>query len=120
MSFLEPLAMGKCVIAHNAPTMNEYIQDGRNGILTDIRHPRQISATEISAAREGVRTAANDLHAKWRTDEQRILEFFDGLSSAHSLRSPWLLRSLVAYLLYWLEAMLMRAENWGSRNSRWK
>lgn len=110
MSFLEPLAMGKCVIAHDAPTMNEYIRDGKNGILTDMRHPRRISAVEISKAREGVRTAANDLHAEWRTDEQCILEFFDGLFALPSLRSPWTVRSFMAYLLYWAEGALDRVD----------
>ena len=120
MSFLEPLAMGKCVIAHDAPTMNEYIEDGKNGILTDMRRPLQISAAEISAARAGVSVAANELHAKWRMDAQRILEFFDGLSSQPSFHSPWTVRSIMAYLLYWLEGGLMRAENWVPRNSWWK
>ena len=33
MAFLEAMAMGKCVVAHNDATMNEYIKDGVNGIL---------------------------------------------------------------------------------------
>lgn len=33
MTFLEAMAMGMCVIAENAPTANEYIISGRNGIL---------------------------------------------------------------------------------------
>lgn len=35
MSFLEAMAMGRCVIAPNLPTMNEYITDGQTGLLYD-------------------------------------------------------------------------------------
>lgn len=33
MSFLEAMAMGRCVIAPNLPTMNEYIKHGETGFL---------------------------------------------------------------------------------------
>lgn len=36
MSFLEAMAMGCCVISANKPTMNEYITDGKNGILYNL------------------------------------------------------------------------------------
>jgi Glycosyltransferase len=39
MSFLEAMAWGKCVVAPNAPVMNEYIRDGENGILYDPDEP---------------------------------------------------------------------------------
>ena len=35
MTFLESMARGGVVFANNAPTMNEYIQHGKNGILLD-------------------------------------------------------------------------------------
>lgn len=33
MSFLEAMARGSAVVAYDAPTMNEYIHDGHNGLL---------------------------------------------------------------------------------------
>lgn len=33
MSFLEAMASGCCVLAHNGATMNEYIRHGQNGVL---------------------------------------------------------------------------------------
>ena len=108
MSFLEPLAMGKCVIAHDAPTMNEYIENGKNGILIDMRHPRQIATHEIVAARSGVLELARSLYDQWCADEQKILEFFDGLAAVEPLRSPWTIKSCVTYLLYWFEGALMK------------
>lgn len=35
MSFLNAMALGRCVIAPDFPTMNEYIEDGKTGILYD-------------------------------------------------------------------------------------
>lgn len=35
MSFLEAMAMGCCVVAHDLPTMNEYIENGKNGFLVE-------------------------------------------------------------------------------------
>lgn len=35
MSFLDAMAMGRCIIAPNLPTMNEYITDGQTGLLYD-------------------------------------------------------------------------------------
>jgi hypothetical protein len=35
MAMLEALSRGMCVIAHDAPTANEYIDSGTNGILVD-------------------------------------------------------------------------------------
>lgn len=108
MAFLEQLAMGKCVIAHDEPTMNEYIENGKNGILVDMRHPRRIAAQEIVAVRSGVLELAHGLHDQWRADERKILEFFDGLAAVEPLRSPWTIKSCVTYLLYWFEGALMK------------
>lgn len=108
MSFLEPFAMGKCVIAHNEPTMSEYIEDGKNGLLVDMRHPRQITADEIVATRMGVGDSAAALYGRWVIDQKRILDFFDRLDRFGTLRSPWTFGSLIAYAFYWIEGALMR------------
>ncbi len=58
MAFLEAMAAGLCVVAPDAPTMNEYISHGRNGLLyapdraapLDLSHARALGA----AARESV------------------------------------------------------------------
>ena len=113
MAFLEQLAMGKCVIAHNAPTMNEYIESGKNGILVDLRYPRRIRAEEIAAAREGSSASAAQLFSEWRKSETRILAFFDEVLRRPPLRSPWSLLSLFWYAVYWLEGLVMRLRQLG-------
>lgn len=111
MSFLEPLAMGKCVIAHDAPTMNEYIVNGKNGILVDMRNPRQITAEEIEKAKQGVAASAQALYNQWVADQDRMLEFFNKLETAAPLRSPWSLKSMVTYLFYWIEGAAYRLKH---------
>lgn len=108
MSFLEPLAMGKCVIAHDAPTMNEYIRDGENGILCDLHAPRQITARELNTVHGRATQSAAALYERWLKDEQLILEFVDEVTKLPPIRSPWTFRSLLAYLLYWIEGAKMR------------
>jgi len=108
MSFLEPLAMGKCVIAHDAPTMNEYIRDGENGILTDMHCPRLISADELRRIHAKCASKARELYVRWQADQDRILEFFDRIAGLPPLGSPWSPWSVLAYLLYWLEGAKMR------------
>ena len=111
MAFLEQLAMGKCVIAHDEPTMNEYIENGKNGILVDMRHPRRVTANEIRIARSGVITSARCHYERWVADRRKILDFFEGLIRTGLLSSPWTLRSEVCYLLYWIEGVKMKVAN---------
>jgi Glycosyl transferases group 1 len=40
LTFLEAMARGCCVIGYDAPTMNEYIRDGENGLLFKSRFSR--------------------------------------------------------------------------------
>lgn len=44
MAMLEALARGMVVIAHDAPTQNEYIVDGKTGFLLDLTAPDKIVA----------------------------------------------------------------------------
>lgn len=53
LSFLEAMAMGLCVVAPERPTMNEYIENGVNGLLYDPDRPMPLDfsrAREIGAA----------------------------------------------------------------------
>ena len=107
MSFLEQMAMGKCVIAHDDATMNEYIEDGRNGILVDMLNPRHVEEAEIARARNNVVASANLLYEKWRADSKRVIEFFSSLENVEPLRSPWNATSVFWYVVYWAEGAAM-------------
>jgi glycosyltransferase involved in cell wall biosynthesis len=47
ISFLETMVMGKAVIAQDAPTMNEYIENGINVYLVDFNKPEPIDLSNI-------------------------------------------------------------------------
>jgi glycosyltransferase involved in cell wall biosynthesis len=49
MSFLEAMASGLCVVAPNAPVMNEYIQHGVNGLLYDPDSPLPLDFSSHAA-----------------------------------------------------------------------
>jgi glycosyltransferase involved in cell wall biosynthesis len=75
MSFLEAMAMGRCVIAVNHPTMNEYIQDGENGILYDyytkqIRTPRNLKQLQ-----ENAHGSIVSGYETWEREKYNILEW---------------------------------------------
>ena len=108
LPFLENLAMGKCVIAHDDATMNEYIESGRNGVFMDMRKPRHVSASEIAHAREGASLSAPLLWKRWENDKGAILKFFEMLSSSDTCASPWSLTSIIAFLFYLVEGTLER------------
>lgn len=75
MAFLEAIAMGKCVVAHNDATMNEYIKDGENGILFNADDPKQISNVVVSRVLENVSKYATEMRARWLHDRNKISSF---------------------------------------------
>ncbi|WP_198375822.1 glycosyltransferase, partial [Neoroseomonas rubea] len=75
MSFLEAMARGLCVVAPDAPTMNEYISHGVNGLLyapgrpapRDFSHAREIGAR----AREDIAAG----RARWEATLPALADF---------------------------------------------
>lgn len=68
MSFLEAMAAGKCVVAPDNPTMNEYIVHGVNGLLYDIDTPAPLDLSRVreigAMARRGIVAG----HRRWCWD----------------------------------------------------
>jgi hypothetical protein len=75
MAFLEAMARGLCVVAPDAPTMNEYISHGTNGLLhgpgwlepLDFTHAREIGARARDSMARG--------HAQWQAGLPALLDF---------------------------------------------
>lgn len=111
MSFLEQMAMGKCVIAHQDSTMDEYITDGGNGLLVDMRNPRPVESEKIEKARINVRKSIVAFNEKWERDKEEILQFFSRLDGSKILHSPWNIKSVLWYMWYLLEGALLRVRN---------
>ncbi|MBN7774044.1 glycosyltransferase family 4 protein [Clostridium aminobutyricum] len=75
MSFLEAMAMGKCVIAPNLGTMNEYIIDGVNGYLYDVEEPREITFKDIATVCRNARVTIEEGFPKWRDESIEIINY---------------------------------------------
>lgn len=75
MSFLEAMALGKCVIAPNLPTMNEYIIDNFNGILFEVDNLKKLDLSNCitlgSKAKEYIKNGLS----KWDYEKENIPSF---------------------------------------------
>lgn len=76
MSFLEAMSMGHCVIANNDATMNEYIQHGENGFLTDWDHEVDLAIFE-QCGRNAKSTIENGSRI-WQKLGSEIVNFITG------------------------------------------
>lgn len=75
MSFLEAMARGLCVVAPDAPTMNEYVSHGVNGLLYA---PGRPAPRDFARAREIGARAREDIaagHARWQAALPALAEF---------------------------------------------
>ena len=79
MAFLEAMAMGKCVVAHDDATMNEYIKDGENGVLFNACDPRTISNASVMRVLGNVGKSAVELRTRWMTESNSVSAFVESL-----------------------------------------
>lgn len=77
MSFLDAMAMGRCVIAPNYPTMNEYIDNGVNGILYDYENPEDIAACNVRELQDNAYQSISIGYQKWLNERYRIIEWIE-------------------------------------------
>lgn len=102
--------MGKCVVAHNDATMNEYIIDGESGLLVDFDRPVRLAPERVARARAGVAAAAARHRARWVEDAAKIVPFIAGQAPC---RPGWAARLKIAleYPLYLAEGAWWRARH---------
>jgi glycosyltransferase involved in cell wall biosynthesis len=80
MSFLEAMALGRCVIAPDMPTMNEYIRHGENGLLYDVDEPLPLPPMredEVRAMQEAARRSMAAGRVRWERDRQDICRWIE-------------------------------------------
>lgn len=99
LALLEAMARGMLVLAHDAPTNNEYISNGINGILfnKDVHHePVHIRTDAQRMGRLAWRTVVEG-HQQWLGSHPAILAWIDGtqtgppieLEFEHFFRDLW-------------------------------
>ncbi len=75
MSFLGAMASGHCVVAPNAPTMNEYISHGASGLLYDPRRRVPLDFSDARAIGARARESIERGHQRWLTSIPALLDF---------------------------------------------
>ena len=77
MSFLEAMAYGRCVISPDNPTMNEYIVNGENGYLYNLKEPEKIQMDNVRQIQENAYNFIKEGYKKWEEDKIRILDWIE-------------------------------------------
>ena len=85
MVFLEAMAMGKCVVAHDDATMNEYIVQGESGILFRLDAPTPVAEATVRHVLENVNRSAAEFRARWVEDREKINSFIEDQKLCHPL-----------------------------------
>jgi glycosyltransferase involved in cell wall biosynthesis len=75
MSVLGAMASGHCVVAPDAPTMNEYISNGTTGLLYNPHRPSPPDFTEARAIGARARESIQRGHERWLTSIPVLMEF---------------------------------------------
>ncbi len=77
MGFLEAMARGQCVVAPAAPTHDEYLRHGENGLLYD---PQTASSLDFGRARElgkAARASMEVAREEWLRTVPAVLDFVE-------------------------------------------
>lgn len=100
MSFLEAMASGRCVIANDDSTMNEYITHGRNGLLYNMKNPGPLERLDTRSLQKNARAYCENGFREWvkqiptlkgLLDKKRPFRLnvgFDATVLARGYRSP--------------------------------
>jgi len=76
LSFLEAMRMGLCVVAKNNPTMNEYIENGINGILfNNYKELEDLKIQNLISIKENAFKKSNDIYKEYRKKIPLLLQF---------------------------------------------
>jgi hypothetical protein len=76
MSFLEAMAMGRCVVAPDNPTMNEYIVHGYTGFLYNEKRPRPISVEQVREIQSNAHAYMVEGFKRWEQTSPHMMEWF--------------------------------------------
>lgn len=77
LSFLEAMAMGRCVIASDCPTMNEYITHHETGFLYDFNNPQRIELQDISQIQKNTYEYIKQGYQEWEKKKYEILPLLE-------------------------------------------
>lgn len=104
LSFIEALSRGNLVAAFDAPTMNEYITDGVDGILfTHDKFPKeQYTPEQINSIQNKSVKRAKEGYEKWISSEPAIRDFIS--SPVENYKSARTFKGYCIYLIHILKS----------------
>lgn len=84
MSFLEAMALGRCVIAPDYPTMNEYIINGETGLLYNYQNPELLEMPNIEKIQKNTYEYMSEGYLIWEKEKGNIIEWIEEQSLQQS------------------------------------
>lgn len=75
--FLEAMALGKCVIAPDLPTMNEYIIHNENGILYNPHYPKELDISDYKNLGKNAQNSIGVMRTLWKDKKKEIIDFIE-------------------------------------------
>lgn len=101
LSFIEAMAMGKIIIAVDAPTMNEYIIDGYNGYLFNCDNPKPINFKNIEILKNNAYEYAKQGYDRWIKNRIKIIETINSVCNHSTVFTPlFLTLQQMEHILY--------------------
>jgi len=101
MSFIEALSRRMCVIASDNSTMNEYIVHERNGLLYDLKNPRELDLSNLAEMCENAGKTAEENCNLWERMEHRILIDLTRLNKKCRLMKLLYFQLIYVFLMIW-------------------
>jgi len=98
MAFIEAMALGKCVVAPDNPTMNEYIIHGHNGLLYNPKNPQPLDFSNFETICSNAREYVSMGFARWQTSLKQITTFIEKPKRRKFLSLPVLRKRLKLHL----------------------
>ncbi|MBD3248787.1 glycosyltransferase [Candidatus Woesearchaeota archaeon] len=74
MAYLEAMANGLCVVAHDDATANEYIESGKNGILFNANNPKEINLNNVDEIGKNAHLYIKEGYDNWLRDREKIMD----------------------------------------------
>lgn len=74
-SFLEAMSLGQCVVAPDFPTMNEYMQHGKNALLYDLYDPKPLCFDNVQQIGQQAWEYSCRGYEQWQNAEAELVEY---------------------------------------------
>lgn len=97
-SFLEAMASGRCVIAPNKPTMNEYIKHGVNGLLYNPKNVKSIGKHDLIMIKKNALLYCSEGRKQWNKNKSNIFTWIEKSTHLNSFS-----------LIFWLFIRFLRS-----------